>query len=340
MQDSIHCIDSNIYCLASTNYSDLSITKFDVTNNASSNLFGYVLNSEDDTQLDKNKPGKPNGYNQSKIKNNISEIVQRISIAEDIVFENDFGDTVYGFLYKALPVNNNQNSAGLPPLIVMCHGGPTGTTNTGYNNKIQFWTSRGYTVVDVNYSGSTTYGREYRDRLKHNWGVKDVADCAAAAKYLIDKDLVDKNKIFIRGSSAGGLVVLTALYKYDVFTAGVALYPVSNLVTFNDETHNFEKFYNNYLIGDFSTCKQEYIKRSPINFADKITKPVLLMQGDADNVIPVQHTRDLYEKLKNNHILNKYIEIAGEGHGFRTIDALKKSFNTELDFYELLDSLN
>lgn len=253
-----------------------------------------------------------------------------ISTAEDISFTNNLGQNSYGFFYR--PTYNISNSQ-LPPLIVMCHGGPTGTTNKSYNSKIQYWTCRGFAVVDVNYSGSTTYGKQYRDRIKNNWCVVDVADCAAASKYLVDNNLVDKDNIIIKGGSSGGTTVLTALYKYDIFTKGCAYYPVADLIALNEHTHNFERNYNDFLIGSEREYLEEYKSRSPINFAGSIQQPVLLFHGTDDMVINVEQSRLLFDKLKNNNPQSKYIEYEGEGHGFRDFENIKRSLMVEFEFY-------
>lgn len=258
---------------------------------------------------------------------------ETISHAELLQFTNNLGQESYAYFYR--PINTIRFDSK-PPLIVMCHSGPTSTTNMGYSNKIQFWTSRGYAVVDVNYGGSTSCGRSYRERLKHNWGIVDVADCAAAAEYLVNTDIVDKNQVIIRGTSAGGFTVLTALYKYDIFSAGCCHYPMSDLTDFNNTSHNFEKYYNNFLIGDYEDNYDEYVNRSPINFAEFITKPVLIIHGTQDNVIPIEQSRKLFNKLKNNNKLNKFVELAGEGHGFRCYSTVKKAIEHELMFYNKL----
>lgn len=334
VQDNIAYQNNNLYFLANTKQHDLACVKYNLAS-AQSYRINNISRKISESSIQSKSIQRPD---LSKVPGMFfhklaGDEAVCFSEAQDIVFTNNLGLESYAFFYKPQYRNPNLSVDQKPPLIVMCHGGPTGTTNVGLNYKIQFWTSRGYAVVDVNYSGSTSYGKNYRDRLKHNWGIIDVADCASAAEYLIQKNLVDAHKIFIRGTSAGGLVVITALYKYSVFTAGVACYPVSDLTAFADETHNFEKFYNHYLIGDPKITSEEYVKRSPISFADKITKPILLMHGTDDRVIPIEHSQKLYKLLEHNNPLNKYIEFPGEGHGFRTTDSLTSSIQAELEFY-------
>ncbi len=307
IQDNIFQLNNNLYYIASTQDIDLAVYQYNLSTDQEK-----ILYSE----------------------NNNINFNNAVSYAELINFTNEFGQRSYAYFYQPIDTIKTNKK---PPLIVMCHSGPTGSTNIGYSNKIQFWTSRGYSVVDVNYSGSTSYGREYRERLKNNWGIIDVADCAAAAEYLVHRNKVDKAKIIIRGSSAGGFTVLTALYKYNIFTAGCCYYPVSDLTDFANSTHNFEKYYNNFLIGDYEQHRDEYIKRSPITFAEKITKPILIIHGTDDRVIPIEQSKKLFNKLKSNNKLNQFSALAGEGHGFRSYSALKKAIELELNLYDNLN---
>ena len=299
--------NNNIYYIGGTQFAGLSVYKHDLLEH---------------TQTIINEPARLSLNNENNI-----------SCAQEIVFKNNFGQEIYGFYY--VPLSQDYE---LPlPLIVICHGGPTASTNIMYNKKIQYWTSRGFSVIDVNYSGSTTYGRNYRNRLNGLWAIIDVADCAAAAEYLISQDKADRNKIYISGSSAGGLTALNALYKYEVFTAACCYYPVCDLVTFEEDIHNFEKYYSNSLIGDFKKDFQEYELRSPVNFADKIKKPVLLFHGTQDKVVPIEQSKKLFNKIKNNNVYNNFIEYEGEGHGFRGLDAISQSLTAEFEFYQGLN---
>ncbi len=289
-----------------------------------------------EVNLDKNKANKLNlnydiNYN---LKLNILS-KKDISCAKPISFLNQNNDKVYAFYYP--PKNKKYDyKSKKPPLIVMCHGGPIGSTMQGLNFKIQFWTNRGFAVVDVNYSGSTGYGRDYRKRLSGNWGIIDVADCYYAAKYLINNNIVDKDKIIIRGSSAGGMLVLNALAYYDIFKAGACYYPVTDLEYFEQifNMHKYEAKYNTQLIGEYPDKNQDYKKRSPINNAIKIKSPVIFFHGLNDKIVPYQQSLDMVKKLEANKIYCECYTFVGEGHSFKKTETLEQAFSKELDFYQ------
>jgi len=256
-----------------------------------------------------------------------------IAQAKPISFLNKENEKVHAFYYE--PKNRNYNLNKKPPLIVMCHGGPIGSTMKGLNFKIQYWTNRGFAVVDVNYSGSTGYGRNYRKRLSGNWGALDVSDCYYAAKYLINNNLVDKDKIIIRGSSAGGMLVLNALAHYDIFKVGACYYPVTDLEYFEQifNMHKYEAKYNTQLIGEYPNKKTAYKSRSPINVADKIKSPVIFFHGLDDKIVPYKQSSDMVKKLKENNIYCEYYTFEGEGHSFKKPETIEKAFEKELEFY-------
>jgi dipeptidyl aminopeptidase/acylaminoacyl peptidase len=220
----------------------------------------------------------------------------------------------------------------------MCHGGPTGATETSLNLKIQFWTSRGFAVLDVNYRGSTGYGRQYRDRLKSNWGITDVIDVCSGANYLIERGLVDKNKIAIRGSSAGGYTVLAALTFGDIFKAGASLYGIGDLEALATDTHKFEARYLDSLVGEYPKEKAVYHARSPIHHIDQLNCPVIFLQGLKDKVVPPTQAEAMVEALTKKGIKNAYVTFAEEGHGFRQAESIQQAIEAELDFY--LDVFN
>lgn len=239
----------------------------------------------------------------------------------------------YGFFY---PPNNSQycgSSNTLPPLIVICHGGPTGATSPALNYKIQFWTSRGFAVADVNYRGSTGYGRGYREQLHEQWGCADVEDVIACAQFLIDTERVDPSKIAIRGSSAGGLTVLLALSQSDLFKAGTCLYGVCDLLALATDTHKFELRYLDNLVGTLPKNRQRYEQRSPMNHVDSIQAPVIFFQGLEDKVVPPQQTRSMAEQLESNGIAVAYMSFTEEGHGFKKAATIEQSLLAELSFY-------
>jgi dipeptidyl aminopeptidase/acylaminoacyl peptidase len=256
-----------------------------------------------------------------------------ISNPQAIEFSTSDGDSAYGFFYppKNAQVMTPLNT--LPPLIVMCHGGPTGATETSLNIKIQFWTSRGFAILDVNYRGSTGYGRQYRDKLKNNWGVTDVIDVCSGAQYLIDHGLVDKQKIAIRGSSAGGYTVLAALTFSNTFKAGASLYGISDLEALAKDTHKFEAHYLDSLVGEYPAQQDIYRARSPIHHVDQLNCPVIFLQGLKDKVVPPNQAEAMVAALKTKGIKTEYVTFAEEGHGFRQADNIKKAIEAELEFY-------
>lgn len=244
----------------------------------------------------------------------------------------------HGFYYA--PTNQdycgpaNANDDERPPLIVLCHGGPTGATSTSFNPKIQYWTSRGFAVIDINYRGSTGYGRQYRESLHKNWGIYDVEDMCAATQYAIQQGWACSKKAIIKGSSAGGYTVLAALTFKDVFNAGVSLYGIGDLETLASDTHKFEARYLDTLIGPYPELKQRYIERSPIHFAEKITCPILVFQGMQDKVVPPNQAQNMVDKVRSNGINVTYKTFENEGHGFRDGNNIRTMLETELAFYQ------
>lgn len=220
-----------------------------------------------------------------------------------------------------------------PPLIVLAHGGPTGATESSLNLKIQFWSSRGFAVLDVNYRGSTGYGRQYRDQLKNMWGISDVEDVCAGANYLIKKGLADSDRIAIKGSSAGGYTVLAALTFSDTFKAGCSLYGIGDLTTLAADTHKFESRYLDNLVGPWPDSKNLYSERSPINHIKQLNCPVIFFQGLDDKVVPPNQAEDMFNALIQKGIATAYVPFAGEGHGFRQAANIERALEGELYFY-------
>lgn len=257
-----------------------------------------------------------------------------IAQPEAISFATGDNETAHGFYYAPRNKNVTALENTKPPLIVMCHGGPTGATETSLNIKIQFWTSRGFAVLDVNYRGSTGYGRQYRDRLKNNWGITDVIDVCSGANYLIERGLVDKNKIAIRGSSAGGYTVLAALTFSDTFNAGASLYGIGDLESLAKDTHKFEARYLDSLVGAYPAAKEIYRARSPINHIEQLNCPVIFLQGLKDKVVPPNQAEAMVTALTAKGIKNAYVTFAEEGHGFRQAESIQKAIEAELKFYQ------
>lgn len=241
------------------------------------------------------------------------------------------GDLAHAFYYP--PCNPDYQGEGKPPLIVLCHGGPTGATETGLNIKIQYWTSRGFAVADVNYRGSTGYGREYREQLNGNWGITDVEDVCAVVNYLADQGEIDGNQATIKGSSAGGYTVLAALTFTDTFKAGASLYGIGNLETLALDTHKFEARYLDSLVGPYPEQQALYQERSPIHNSEGLNCPVIFFQGMEDKVVPPNQAEAMVNVLKSKQVPVAYITFDTEGHGFRQADSIQRSIEGELSFY-------
>jgi dipeptidyl aminopeptidase/acylaminoacyl peptidase len=250
-----------------------------------------------------------------------------------IWFESIDKALIHGFLYPPLNVKYRIPKDTLPPVIIMCHGGPTGATNTSLNLKIQFWTSRGFSVFDINYRGSSGFGRKYRQSLSGAWGIADVHDAQFAALHLIKSGLINSNQCIIRGSSAGGFTVLAALTFTDTFNAGACYYGISDLVALTRDTHKFESHYLDNLIGPYPLECEKYIKRSPINHVNLLDCPVVFFQGLQDKVVPPDQAQKMVKALGKKNIFYKHIEYNDEGHGFRKAANIIHSLETELSFY-------
>jgi dipeptidyl aminopeptidase/acylaminoacyl peptidase len=215
----------------------------------------------------------------------------------------------------------------------MLHGGPTAAASLALNLKIQLWTSRGFAVLDVNYSGSSGYGRQYRLRLNGNWGVLDVEDCIQGANYLAAQGRVDGKRMSITGGSAGGYTALCALAFHDAFTAGVSRYGIGSLETLAIDTHKFESHYLDNLVGPYPAASEVYRQRSPIHFIDQINAPILLLQGSEDKVVPPIQSERMYQALAEKGLPVAYLLFEGEQHGFRKAGSIKRALEIELYFY-------
>lgn len=256
-----------------------------------------------------------------------------LSEPEPIEFPTENGKTAHGLFY---PPKNDAYEAPedeCPPLLVFIHGGPTGSASSTLDLKLQYWTSRGFAVLDVNYGGSTGYGRAYRERLNGEWGVVDVADCVNGARYLVERGDVDGDRLAIRGGSAGGYTTLCALTFYDVFEAGASYYGVADLSALAEETHKFESRYLDRLVGPYPEEADRYEARSPIHHIDEISCPLIFFQGLEDEVVPPNQTKRMYEALKAKGIPVAYVPFEGEQHGFRRAENIKRALDAELYFY-------
>jgi dipeptidyl aminopeptidase/acylaminoacyl peptidase len=256
-----------------------------------------------------------------------------LSVPVVIEFPTENNLTAYAFYYAPNNKDFVAPAGELPPLIVISHGGPTGSTDTIFSLGIQYWTSRGFGVVDVNYGGSTGYGRSYRLRLNGQWGIVDVDDCINAAKYLVDQGKADGKRLAIRGGSAGGFTTLSALTFHRVFSAGASHFGVSDLEGLALESHKFESRYLDNLIGPYPERRDIYIERSPIHYSQHISCPLILFQGLEDKVVPFNQAERMFNAVKFKEIPVAYLAFAGEQHGFRRAENIKRVLDAELYFY-------
>jgi len=250
-----------------------------------------------------------------------------------ITFPTTGGKKAHAFYYPPTNKNYCGPKGDRPPLIVANHGGPTSATPTLLSLAFQAWTSRGIAVVDVNYGGSTGYGREYRRRLNGRWGIVDVDDCANAAKYLAKKGKADKRRLAIRGGSAGGYTTLCALTFKRVFGAGASYFGLSDLERFVKDTHKFELRYLDSLVGPYPARRDLYVARSPIHHAEKLSCPVIFFQGLDDVIVPRNQAEIMVDSLRKRGIPVAYVPFEGEMHGFRKAGNIRRSFEAELYFY-------
>lgn len=286
-----------------------------------------VVEADMDTYMDTDTPAV-----QSVI---VTEAVDyKVSTAELITVPVGGDATTYAYYYAPANADAQAPAGSLPPLIVIGHGGPTGMTSSSFNPQIQFWTSRGFAVADVNYRGSTGFGRAYRESLYGEWGVADVADAAAVAEYVVAQGKADRKKLIIRGKSAGGYLVLAALAFTDTFTLGAVYYGISDLSLLAEDTHKFERDYPEYLIAPYPAGKAVYEARSPIHHLDKLNAPVIVLQGLEDKVVPPNQSEAIVTALEQKGIPVEYVAFPVEKHGFRKPENIQKSFERELAFYQ------
>jgi dipeptidyl aminopeptidase/acylaminoacyl peptidase len=256
-----------------------------------------------------------------------------ISVPRALVFPTDGGLSAHALFYAPLNHDFGAGAEERPPLLVMSHGGPTAQSESHLDPEIQFWTSRGIAVVDVNYGGSTGYGRAYRERLRGRWGEVDTADCLNAARQLAKLGEVDATRLAIRGGSAGGYTTLCALAFHDLFAAGASYYGVADAELLARDTHKFESRYLDQLIGPYPEAAELYRARSPIHAADRIACPVILFQGLEDEVVPPSQAEAMVAALARNGIPYAYLAFEGEQHGFRQADTIRRALESELYFY-------
>jgi len=271
-----------------------------------------------------------------RLANDLEVFPAYFSIPRPIEFPTEAGLTAHGFFYPPQNPDYEAPENEKPPLIVKSHGGPTASATTALALSIQYWTSRGFAVLDVNYGGSSGYGRQYRERLNKKWGIVDVDDCVNGARYLVSRGEVDPNRLIITGGSAGGYTTLCALAFRNVFKAGASHFGVSDAEALAKDTHKLESRYLDGLLGPYPEKRDLYRERSPINFTERLSCPVIFFQGLEDKVVPPNQAEQMVEALKSKRIPVAYVAFPGEQHGFRQAKNIKRALDTELYFYSLV----
>jgi dipeptidyl aminopeptidase/acylaminoacyl peptidase len=256
-----------------------------------------------------------------------------LSIPRSIEFPTTGGATAYAFYYPPTNRDFAAPEGEKPPLLVKSHGGPTAAASNQLSLKTQYWTSRGFAVVDVNYGGSTGYGKAYQHRLDGQWGIVDVDDCTNAALYLAQQGLADLDRLAISGGSAGGYTTLAALTFGNTFKAGASYYGVSDLAALAEDTHKFESRYLDRLVAPYPANAQLYHDRSPLYFTDRLSCPIIFFQGLEDKVVPPNQAEMMVAALKDKGIPVAYVTFPEEQHGFRQAANIKRALNGEFYFY-------
>jgi dipeptidyl aminopeptidase/acylaminoacyl peptidase len=261
------------------------------------------------------------------------ELRKYLTRPQSIAFPTEAGQTAYGLYYPPANPDHAAPPDEKPPLLVRCHGGPTASASSQLSLGIQYWTSRGIAVLDVNYGGSTGYGRDYRNRLHLKWGIVDVDDAVNGAKFLAQQGLVDHSRAVIAGGSAGGFTALAALTFRDVFAGGASYYGVSDLAALAQDTHKFESRYLDWLIGPYPEAEAVYRARSPLHHAERLSRPVVFFQGSEDRVVPPDQTARMVDALRRKQVPVGFFLFSGEQHGFRQAANIQRALDGELYFY-------
>ncbi len=267
-------------------------------------------------------------YKKQKIKNNLVLKIEELSIAESIWFKGSNQNLTHAWYYSP-----SCSSSKKTPLLVRIHSGPTSMSSRSLDFYIQFWTSRGWSVLDVNYAGSTGFGKKYRDRLKGGWGYVDALDCISAVKELISLGNVDQDLIAIEGSSAGGLTTLACLTMSKIFKVAACKYPVTDLLDMHNNTHRFESGYLDYLLGNLPENEDKYFYRSPINNINKINTPLILFHGVKDNVVTIDQSKRIYNALNEKLVPVELYDFNNEGHGFKDRNVSIKVLKLKESFF-------
>jgi dipeptidyl aminopeptidase/acylaminoacyl peptidase len=261
------------------------------------------------------------------------ELKPYVSGGRPIEFKTSGGHTAHGFYYSPSNPSFEAPADEKPPLLVRCHGGPTAAASPALDLRIQYWTSRGVAFLDLNYRGSTGFGRAYRDLLHRTWGEVDVDDAEAGARHLADEGLVYSARMAITGGSAGGFTVLSALAFRHVFAGGASYYGVSDLARLARDTHKFEARYLDWLIAPYPEGEEIYSARSPAEHAERVSVPVIFFQGNEDKVVPKDQTERMVAALRARGVPAGYLLFSGEQHGFRKAESIKRALDAELYFY-------
>ena len=288
-------------------------------------------------------PSQPPAVRRLDLADNSVEVLRRasaqtidpgyLSTPRPIEFPTEEGLTAHAFYYPPANRDFTAPEGEKPPLLVKSHGGPTSAASMSLSPAIQYWTSRGFGVLDLNYGGSTGFGREYRDRLKGRWGIVDVDDCVNGARYLVEQGEVDGSRLAIDGGSAGGYTTLAALAFRDVFAAGASHYGVSDLAALARDTHKFESRYLDSLVGPYPERQDLYLERSPIHHTDGLSCPLILFQGLEDRIVPPSQAELMFEAVRAKGLPCAYIPFEGEQHGFRRAENIRRALDGELYFY-------
>jgi dipeptidyl aminopeptidase/acylaminoacyl peptidase len=254
-----------------------------------------------------------------------------VSRAQPVDFPTGDGEISHGFYHPPTNPEFAPPAGTTPPLVVWAHGGPTGHSTPAFDLDLQYWTTRGFAVLVLNYRGSTGFGRDYRRRLYGAWGVADIEDAVAAAEFLVERGLADPERLIVRGGSAGGFVTLAAHAFYDVFAAGANYYGVSDIEALARDTHKFESRYLDQLVGPVSP--ELYAARSPIDNLDGFTRPLITFQGLEDRVVPPSQSERIVDALRSSGVPVAYLAFEGEQHGFRRAESIVRAREAELYFY-------
>ncbi len=258
---------------------------------------------------------------------------EHVSVAEAISFPTEGGLTAHAFYYPPKNANYIGPKGERAPLIVIDHGGPTGASSAEFKWSLQYWTSRGFAIVDVNYGGSSGYGRAYRERLNGQWGIVDVDDSVNAARYLIERGDADAERVVIRGGSAGGYTTLCALTFRSFFKAGASHYGIGDLEALAQDTHKFESRYLDQLIGPYPESRELYLERSPVHHTERLNGPMILFQGLEDKAVPPAQARAMFDAMRAKGLPVALLMFEGEQHGFRRAETIRRVLEAELAFY-------